>query len=62
MALGKQQTCWDSPEFTRDCLLTNVGRQLEADGCVLEYCEAEVSSPPLTTREQRILLGFDFRS
>jgi len=55
MALGKQQTCWDSPEFTRDCLLTNVGRQLEADGCVLEYCEDEVSSPPLTTREQRIL-------
>jgi len=55
MALGKQQTCWDCPEFTVDCLLTNVGRQLEAGGCVLECCEAGISSPALITGEQGIL-------
>jgi hypothetical protein len=37
MALTKQKTGWASPKFTIDCLLANVGRQLEADGCVLEF-------------------------
>jgi hypothetical protein len=40
MAQGKQQTWWDSPKFTIDCVLENVNRQLEADGCVLERLEA----------------------
>ena len=40
MAQGKQQTCWYSPKFTIDCVLANVSRQLEADGCVLEFSEA----------------------
>jgi hypothetical protein len=40
MAQGKQQTWWDSPKFTIDCVLANVNRQLEADGCVLERLEA----------------------
>jgi hypothetical protein len=35
MAL-ETQTCWDNPKFTIDCVLANVNRQLEADGCVLE--------------------------
>ena len=39
MAQGKQQTWWDSPKFTIDCVLTNVSKQLEADGCVLECLE-----------------------
>ena len=39
MALTKQQTSWASPKFTIDCLLANVSRQLEADGCVLEVSE-----------------------
>jgi hypothetical protein len=39
MAQGKQQTWWDSPKFTIDCVLANVTRQLEADGCVLERLE-----------------------
>jgi hypothetical protein len=39
MAQGKQQTSWDSPKFTVDCVLANVSRQLEADGCVLERLE-----------------------
>ena len=39
-AQGKQQTWWDSPKFTIDCVLANVNRQLEADGCVLERLEA----------------------
>jgi PilZ domain len=38
MAL-ETQTCWDSPEFTIDCVLANGSRQLEADGCVLECLE-----------------------
>jgi hypothetical protein len=38
MAL-ETQTCWDSPEFTIDCVLVNGSRQLEADGCVLECLE-----------------------
>ncbi len=40
MAQGKQQACWHSPKFTIDCMLANVSRQLEADGCVLEFSEA----------------------
>ena len=39
MAQGKQQTWWDSPKFTIDCVLANVSGQLEADGCVLEFLE-----------------------
>jgi hypothetical protein len=39
MAQGKQQTWWNSPKFTIDCVLANVSGQLEADGCVLEYLE-----------------------
>ena len=39
MAQGKQQISWDRPKFTIDCVLANVGRQLKADGCVLERLE-----------------------
>ena len=39
MAQEKQQTWWDSPKFTIDCVLANVSQQLEADGCVLECLE-----------------------
>ena len=39
MAQEKQQTWWDSPKFTIDCVLANVSTQLEADGCVLECLE-----------------------
>ncbi len=39
MAQGKQQTWWDSPKFTIDCVLANVSNHLEADGCVLERIE-----------------------
>ncbi len=39
MAQGKQQILWDRPKFTIDCVLANVGRQLKADGCVLERLE-----------------------
>jgi hypothetical protein len=39
MAQGKQQISWDEPKFTIDCELANVGRQLKADGCVLERLE-----------------------
>ena len=39
MAQGKQQTWWDSPKFTIDCVLANVSGQLEADACVLENLE-----------------------
>jgi len=40
MMASETQTCWDSPEFTIDCVLANGSRQLEADGCVLERVEA----------------------
>ena len=40
MTQGRQQTWWDSPKYTIDCVLANVSRQLEADGCVLERVEA----------------------
>ena|ERR1022692_265779 len=39
MAQGKQQSSWDSPKFTIDCVLTNVSEQLQADGCILECLE-----------------------
>jgi hypothetical protein len=39
MAQGIQQTRWDNPKFTIDCVLANGSRQLEADGCVLERLE-----------------------
>ena len=39
MAQEKQQTWWESPKFTIDCVLANVSKQLEADGCVLECLE-----------------------
>jgi hypothetical protein len=39
MAQENQQTSWDSPKFTIDCVLVNVRRQIEADGCVLERLE-----------------------
>jgi hypothetical protein len=41
MAQGTQQTRWDHPKFTIDCVLANGSRQLEADGCVLERLEGE---------------------
>jgi hypothetical protein len=46
-AQGKQQTWWDSPKFTIDCVLANANRQLEADGCVLERLEVgcKLSTP-----------------
>ena len=34
-----QLSGWDSPKFLIDCVLTNVTKQLEADGCVLERLE-----------------------
>ena len=39
MAQGKQQTLWDGPKFTIDCVLANGSRRLEADGFVLERLE-----------------------
>ena len=47
MAQGKQQSWWDSPKFTIDCVLVNGSSQLEADGCVLESVEAgcKLSTP-----------------
>jgi hypothetical protein len=47
MTQGKQQTSWHVPKFTIDCVLANVSRQLEADGCVLESTEggSKLSTP-----------------
>jgi hypothetical protein len=39
MTQGNQQTWWDSPKFTIDCVLASVSGHLEADGCVLERLE-----------------------
>jgi hypothetical protein len=39
MAQGTQQTSWNRPKFTIDCVLANVSGELEADGCVLERLE-----------------------
>ncbi|TKB73704.1 MAG: hypothetical protein E8D46_07360 [Nitrospira sp.] len=33
------QNGWDSPKFLIDCVLANVNKHLEADGCVLERLE-----------------------
>jgi hypothetical protein len=53
MAQGTQQTSWDRPKFTIDCVLANVGRQLTADGCVLERLEGgHQCGHKLTTPEQ----------
>jgi hypothetical protein len=41
MAHEKKQSCWYSPNLTIDCMLANVSKQLEADGCVLEFSEAD---------------------
>ena len=48
MAQGNQQTSWDSPKFTIDCVLAHVSGHLQADGCVLEHLE---SGFKLTTPE-----------
>lgn len=47
MSQTKQQTWWDSPKFTIDCVLANTNKQLEADGCVLERLESgcKLSTP-----------------
>jgi hypothetical protein len=47
MAQGKQQTWWESPKFTIDCVLANTNKQLEADGCVLERLDGgcKLSTP-----------------
>ena len=49
MALGKQQTCWATPNLTIDCMLARVHQQLEADGCVLTFNESrtQVATPDL---------------
>jgi hypothetical protein len=39
MAQETQQTRWDNPKFTIDCVLANIGRQLKVDRCVLERLE-----------------------
>ena len=41
MTQNKHQykTGWDSPKFLIDCVLANVNKHLEADGCVLERLE-----------------------
>jgi hypothetical protein len=47
MAQEKQQTCWSIPNLVVDCMLASVTKQLEADGCVLEFTEAscKVTTP-----------------
>jgi hypothetical protein len=40
MAQQRPQTCLYNPNLTIDCMLTNVSRQLEADGRVLQFSEA----------------------
>ena len=39
MTQGNQQTWWDSPKFTIDCVLAHVSNHIQADGCVLERIE-----------------------
>jgi hypothetical protein len=39
MAQRTQQSGWDSPKFTIDCVLASGSRKPEADGCVLECIE-----------------------
>ena len=55
MTLAKQQTGWASPKFTIDCLLASVSRQLEADGCVLEFSETGCTP---TTPDQMVVGDF----
>jgi hypothetical protein len=57
MAQGKQQTSWDSPKFTIDCVLANVSRQLEADGCVLERLEGGHKCGHKLTTPDRLTAG-----
>ncbi|WP_455388452.1 hypothetical protein, partial [Petrachloros mirabilis] len=40
MTQRKRQSSSYSPRVTIDCMLANVSRQLEADGCVLELSDA----------------------
>jgi hypothetical protein len=42
MAVGKQQTCWATPNLAIDCMLARVDRKLEADGCVLKFDESSL--------------------
>jgi len=59
MAQGKQQILWNRPKFTIDCVLANVGRQLKADGCVLERLEgAHQCGHKLTTPDHLIVGEF----
>jgi hypothetical protein len=39
MTQGNQQTWWDSPKFTIDCVLAHISDHIQADGCVLERLE-----------------------
>jgi hypothetical protein len=57
MAQGTQQTWWDSPNFTIDCVLANVGRQLKADGCVLERLEGPHQSGYKLTTPDYLTVG-----
>ena len=57
MAQGTQQTSWDSPKFTIDCVLANVSRQLEADGCVLERLEGGHKCGHKLTTPDRLTAG-----
>jgi hypothetical protein len=51
MSQEQQQTGGHVPKFTIDCVLANVNRQLEADGCVLESTEGgcKLSTPDQMT-------------
>ena len=47
MAQGNQQTSWNSPKFTIDCVLAHVSSHIQADGCILERLEGgcKLSTP-----------------
>jgi len=47
LARRNQQTWWDSPKFTIDCVLAHVSSHIQADGCVLERLEGgcKLSTP-----------------
>jgi hypothetical protein len=57
MAQGTQQTWWDSPKFTIDCVLANGSGQLEADGCVLERLEGGHKCGHKLTTPDRLTAG-----
>jgi hypothetical protein len=57
MAQGKQQTSWDRPKFTIDCVLANGSGQLEADGCVLERLEGGHKCGHKLTTPDRLTAG-----